>query len=235
MTICIIPARGGSKRIAKKNIKLFAGKPMIAWSIRAAINAKCFDRIIVSTDDEEIADVSLKYGAEAPFIRGTAISGDYTPVYDVIKDVILRLDDGGSSFDKVCCLYATAPLLHERYITEGLEMLGSQKCSYVFGIAKFDYPIQRALKKNSLGNIQMFTPEKFYSRSQDLESAYHDSGQFYWASKSEWLTQPFTFNEQSKGVDIPAEYVQDIDTPEDWTVAEYKFNLLKTKTTSSEV
>jgi len=235
MTICIIPARGGSKRIVKKNIKLFAGKPMIAWSIEVALNAKCFDRIIVSTDCAEIAEVSLKYGAEVPFIRDTGISGDYTPVYDVVKDVILRLDDGGSSFDKICCLYATAPLLHERYITEGLEMLDSPKCSYAFGVARFDYPIQRALKKNQLGNIQMFIPENFLSRSQDLESAYHDSGQFYWASKSEWLTQPFTFNEQSKGVDIPAEYVQDIDTPEDWAVAEYKFNLLKTKTTSSEV
>ena len=235
MTICVIPARGGSKRITKKNIKLFAGKPMIARSIEVAVNAQCFDRIIVSTDCAEIAEVSLKYGAEVPFIRDTSISDDYTPVYDVVKDVILRLDDGGSSFDKICCLYATAPLLHERYITEGLEMLDSPECSYVFGIARFDYPIQRALKKNQFGNIQMFTPENFLSRSQDLESAYHDSGQFYWASKSEWLNEPFTFNEQSKGVDIPAEYVQDIDTPEDWAVAEYKFNLLKMKTTSSEV
>ena len=234
MNICIIPARGGSKRIVKKNIKHFAGKPMIAWSIQVAFNAKCFDRIIVSTDCAEIAKVSLKYGAEVPFIRDTEISDDYTPVYDVVKDAILKLDDE-ISFDKICCLYATAPLLHERYITKGLEILDSQKCSYVFGITRFDYPIQRALHKNQFGYIQMFTPENFFSRSQDFDSAYHDSGQFYWASKSEWLTQSFIFNKQSKGVDIPTEYVQDIDTPEDWAVAEYKFGLLKMELSTPRV
>jgi N-acylneuraminate cytidylyltransferase len=221
MTICIIPARGGSKRIVKKNIKLFAGKPMIAWSIEVALNAKCFDRIIVSTDCAEIAEVSLKYGAEVPFIRDTGISGDYTPVYDVVKDVILRLDDGGSSFDKICCLYATAPFVTPSDICQSLSILNPLACDFVLPITSYAFPVQRALViDENTTFLEMREPAEFSSRSQDLEELFHDAGQFCWGLAEAWISGDTPFQRKTLPYNLPRFRVQDIDTNEDWDRAE---------------
>lgn len=220
--ICIIPARGGSKRIPRKNIRLFNGKPIIAWSIEAALESGCFDRVIVSTDDIEIADISRSFGAEIPFCRDASLADDYTTTHDVVINAISQLVSKGFHIKNVCCLYATAPFVRPQDISEGLvalEELQSEK-SYVFPVGRFRYPIQRALFLDSeSGRCKMCNPELFTSRSQDLEERYHDAGQFYWAMASTW--------QQSRGllhngtpIVIPSWRVQDIDTIEDWDRAE---------------
>ena len=220
--ICIIPARGGSKRIPRKNIRLFNGKPIVAWSVEAALKSGCFDRVIVSTDDKEIAEVSESFGAEIPFCRDACLADDYATTHDVVINAISRLNKEGCHIKNVCCLYATAPFVRPQDISEGLvaleELQGEE--TYVFPVSRFRYPIQRALFLDSeSGRSKMCNPELFTSRSQDLEERYHDAGQFYWAMASTWQHTRDLLNNGSPIV-IPSWRVQDIDTIEDWDRAE---------------
>lgn len=225
MNTAIIPARGGSKRIPRKNIKLFYGKPIIAYSIEAALNSGCFERVIVSTDDDEIAAVALRYGAEVPFMRPSNISDDFATTVEVIQHAIYSLNLSESS--NVCCLYATAPFVTSRQINAGLKLLESDVLDYVFSATEYSFPIQRAIRLDANGCVEMFQPEHFNSRSQDLEPAFHDAGQFYWGSCAAFSAGKGFFTSRAKPVLLPASRVQDIDTLEDWTRAELIFKLIQ--------
>ena len=227
MNIAIIPARGGSKRIPRKNIKAFHGKPMIAYSIDAAVNSQCFDKIIVSTDDAEIAEVAIKHGAEVPFIRPDNISDDYATTLDVIKHAIEFTESQGWAVKNVGCIYATAPFLIPEFIQKGLDELTSAKIDYAFSATSFPFPIQRALKLSDEHRVEMFQPEHFNTRSQDLEEAYHDAGQFYWGTAEAFITKKAIFGTRSKAVLLPRKRVQDIDTPEDWDLAEALYRAIE--------
>lgn len=229
MKIAIIPARGGSKRIPRKNIKLFHGKPLIAYSIEAAIKSQCFDKIIVSTDDDEIAKVALEYGAEVPFIRPAAISDDHATTMDVINHAITWFKEHEFEVSHVCCIYATAPFISSNAVKSGLSSLIAGKFNYAFSATSFPFPIQRALKIQSDGSTAMFQPEHANTRSQDLEEAYHDAGQFYWGTAEAFLNKKAIFSDNSFAIVLPRTTVQDIDTPEDWDNAQAMFALLKSK------
>ena len=226
--IAIIPARGGSKRIPHKNIKLFHGKPLIAYSIEVAKKSKLFEKIIVSTDDEEIANIARKYGAEVPFIRPKELSDDFTGTTDVINHAIKFLEDKGEFYKYICTIYATAPLLQEKYLVEGYEKLKSSDAVNTFSVTSMPFPIQRTFKLNSNGRCEMFTPEHYSTRSQDLEEAYQDAGQFYWTNKErEKVTnEKIVFSNISIPIILPRHLVQDIDTPEDWDRAEKLYEVL---------
>lgn len=230
MKLAVIPARGGSKRIPRKNIKPFHGKPMIAWSIEAAIKSKCFDKIIVSTDDEEIAEVAIKYGAEVPFMRPDALSNDHTTTNPVIKHAIKWQIENGVTPAQVCCIYATAPFIQSHDIIEGLKVLSEKDCDYVFSATTYKFPIQRAFYLTANGAVEMFSQEKFNTRSQDLVEAYHDAGQFYWGSSKAWLAEKMIFGPNSFPLILPRYRVQDVDTSEDWEQAEMLFDTLKLRT-----
>ncbi|WP_337841110.1 pseudaminic acid cytidylyltransferase [Rheinheimera sp.] len=226
MNIAIIPARGGSKRIPRKNIKLFCGKPMIAWSIQTAINSGCFDRIIVSTDDAEIAEVAQKAGAEVPFFRPAALADDYSSTQDVIAHVLSELEKQGVEPTLVCCLYPTAPMVQTTDLQAGLAMMQQGNLHYALSVTSFPYPIQRALKIDDGGRLSMFSPEFAAARSQELAAAFHDAGQFYWGTAAAWKHRSAIFGAQSAPVLLPRYRVQDIDTAEDWKTAELMFQLL---------
>lgn len=199
---------------------------MIAWSIEAAKASGCFDRIIVSTDDETIASIAKEYGAETPFIRPQELSDDYAGTLPVIKHCIEYLLREGQAVDQVCCLYATAPFVSANDLQIGCELLNQYTCDYVFSVAEFTYPIQRALNISDDNRVAMFQPENFHIRSQDLEQAYHDAGQFYWGTLQAWLEEKPFFISDAVPVILPRERVQDIDTPDDWNFAEKLFELL---------
>lgn len=220
MKVAVIPARGGSKRIPRKNIKFFFGKPMIAWSIETAIASKLFDRIIVSTDDPEIAEVARNYGAEVPFLRPDDLSNDYAGTTEVIAHATQWLIDQGLSISAVCCIYATAPFVQVQDLIRGLQVLESGFWSYTFSATDFAAPIFRAFMESSEGGIEMFFPEHFLTRSQDLPRALHDAGQFYWGQPSAWLEGKRIFDRHSLPIIIPRWRVQDIDSEEDWIRAE---------------
>lgn len=227
MRVAIIPARGGSKRIPHKNIKLFCGKPMIAWSLEQARSSGCFDRVIVSTDDENIAEIAKTYGAEVPFKRPDNIAGDYATTAQVMSHAITWLQHQ-HAVDAACCIYATAPFILAEDILHAYEQLQTTRADYVFSITSYAFPIQRALRKDTNANISMFQPEEFNTRSQDLEDAFHDAGQFYWGTASAWLQEKPIFNSYANAVVLPRHRVQDIDTPEDWLRAELMFQALNT-------
>lgn len=188
MKIAIIPARGGSKRIPRKNIKLFHGKPMIAYSIEAALESKCFDKVIVSTDDQEIAEISKSFGADVPFFRPVELSNDHATTMDVMHHSILWCEDHGMDIKALCCLYATAPFVTGHDLSQGYERLVQEdNVEYVFSATTFPFPIQRAIKLSKAGEVCMFNHENEFIRSQDLEEAYHDAGQFYWGRKKAFL------------------------------------------------
>lgn len=220
MTLCIIPARGGSKRIPRKNIKLFNGKPMIAHSILTAQQSGLFSDIIVSTDDAEIAQVARKYGANVPFVRPLELSDDFATTGAVIAHAVDFMQQNGWSGDAVCCIYATAPFVQADDLQRGFQQLCDTGADFAFSVCSFAFPIQRALRMNEQGEVAMFQPELFAVRSQDLEEAWHDAGQFYWGTAQAWLAQKPIFNSHSVGVPLPRYRVQDIDTPEDWIRAE---------------
>lgn len=226
MRIAIIPARGGSKRIPRKNIKVFHGKPMIAYSIEAALKSGCFDRIIVSTDDQEIADIALKYGAEVPFFRPSAIANDFATTMDVMEHAIQYLATQNISPEFVCCIYATAPFIVSDDLRKGLDILKETKVEYAFSATSFPFPIQRAIKLTEQGDVKMFSEQYTDTRSQDLVEAYHDAGQFYWGRTSAFIARKAIFAEHSKVVLLPRKRVQDIDTAEDWELAEALFAIL---------
>jgi len=228
MNIAIIPARGGSKRIPRKNIKEFAGRPMIAWSIEAAIKSDCFDRVVVSTDDEEIAQVAVELGAEAPFLRPAELSNDMVGTTPVISHAISWYQSQGLVVDNACCIYATAPFVCVDDILKGFELINGVKgYSYVFSATSFSYPIQRAVRLIKSDGVEMFNPDLYLARSQDLEEAYHDAGQFYWGKASAWLDDKPIFSKESGVVILPRYRVQDIDTYEDWKCAELIFKVIQ--------
>lgn len=224
--VAIIPARGGSKRIPRKNIKLFHGKPLIAYSIATAIRSGLFEKVIVSTDDEEIAEVARQYGAEVPFLRPKELSDDYTGTFDVIAHAIASLRERGECYDFVCTVYATAPLLQPRYLIEGYEKLSQSDAINAFSCTSMPFPIQRTFKIIPAGRCEMFWPENFSKRSQDLEEAYQDAGQFYW-TKLGRTSDEIMFGRDSIPVILPRHLVQDIDTMEDWERAEYMYQALQ--------
>ena len=225
--IAIIPARGGSKRIPRKNIKLFCAKPMIAWSIEAALQSGCFDQVIVSTDDHEIAEVARQYGATVPFMRPAELSDDHTGTVPVIQHAIEWVNAQGQSVEQACCLYATAPFVSAEDIKRGLDILNATQSDYAFSVTSYAFPIQRAIRLNDEGRVQMFNPEHFNTRSQDLEEAFHDAGQFYWGTADAWLKGRMIFGAGSVPVPLPRHRVQDIDTPEDWVRAEWLFKAMQ--------
>jgi len=220
MRVAVIPARGGSKRIPRKNIKEFCGKPMIAWSIEAALKSGCFDSVIVSTDDEEIAATAKAAGAQVPFIRPAALSDDYTGTVPVIRHAVEWLLNAGEDLKQVCCIYATAPFVSAIDILDGLSVLEDTGADYAFTVTSYAFPIQRAIRLVSDRRLDMFQPEQFNTRSQDLEEAYHDAGQFYWGNTSAWLEGKILFGPHAAPVVLPRYRVQDIDTEEDWIRAE---------------
>ena len=224
MNVAVIPARGGSKRIPRKNIKDFCGKPLIAYSIKTAVNTGIFDDIIVSTDNKEIADVAKEYGAKVPFIRPNALSGDFSTTGDVMVHAMKWIQKNIDSISVVCCIYATAPFIQKEDLLNAYEVFKTNKWSYVFSATTFPFPIQRAIKRLDNGGITMFQPEHFETRSQDLEEAYHDAGQFYFGKPEAWLNNEKIFESKSEVVVPPKWRVQDIDTYEDWISAEYLFN-----------
>ena len=226
MNVALIPARGGSKRIPRKNIKFFCGKPIIAYSIETAISSKLFEKVIVSTDNKEIAETAKEYGAEVPFIRPAKLSDDYTVTSAVVRHGINWILDQGWEVSSVCCIYATAPLMEKDDLIKAYDILLTDKWEFVFPATSFVYPIQRAFMKLKTDGIQMFNPDHFKTRSQDLPEAYHDAGQFCWGKTDTWLENRMSFSEKSTVVEIPSYRVIDIDTEEDWRQAELLYKLL---------
>ena len=227
MNIAIIPARGGSKRIERKNVRDFCGKPMIAWSIETALESGLFDKVVVSTDCPGISEVARRYGALTPFTRPTELSDDHTPTIPVIRHAIEWLCGEGESMTLVCCLYATAPFVIADDLKRGCRALQSDsELEFAFSVTGFGFPIQRALKIEN-GRIEMLQPEHELTRSQDLAATYHDAGQFYWGTVDAFLQRDGVYSARSAAVMIPACRVQDIDTPDDWTRAELMFQALR--------
>lgn len=226
MRLAVIPARGGSKRIPRKNIKLFGGKPVIAWSIETALLSGCFDRVLVSTDDPEIAQVAQSYGAEVPFVRPPELSDDHTGTIPVISHATQWQADHGRPADQVCCIYATAPFVQAKDLQRGLELLQSTGADYAFSVTSYAFPIQRAIRITLDQRVEMFQPSEFNTRSQDLEKAWHDAGQFYWGQAAAWLAQKPIFTRQAIAICLPRHRVQDIDSFEDWVRAEWLFKAM---------
>jgi N-acylneuraminate cytidylyltransferase len=223
--ICIIPARGGSKRIPRKNIRTFLGKPIISYSIENAHESGVFDRIIVSTDSFEIAQTAKDFGAEIPFMRPPDLSDDFSTTDEVIRHALEWVVKNGLNLDYLCCLYPTAPFASPTLIKKGLERMKKTKAPSAFSVTTFPYPIFRALRKNKHDRMQMIWPEYLKTRSQDLETAYHDAGQFYWADVNQINEGPLFLRNGAVGVEIPATLVQDIDTEDDWALAEMKYRI----------
>ena len=225
MNLAVIPARGGSKRIPRKNVADFCGKPMIVWSIEAALESGCFDRVIVSTDDDEIAEVATAHGAQVPFRRPADLADDFTPTLPVIAHAIRQQQDT-APVGRACCLYATAPFVRAEDLRAGLTLLDDSGADYAFSATTFGFPIQRAIRRGGDGRVSMFQPEHAATRSQDLEEAWHDAGQFYWGRADAWLAGRPIFGPASVIVPLPRSRVQDIDTVEDRDRAELIFNAL---------
>jgi len=226
VNFALIPARGGSKRIPRKNIRPFRGRPMIAWSIAAAQAAGCFDRIIVSTDDEEIAEVAHSYGAEVPFLRPGHLADDQASTQAVVLHALQWCQQQSLAPQAVCCLYATAPFVQSADLEAAGQLLEQDlESSFVFTATSFPFPIQRAIRIDGAGRSEMFYPEHFYTRSQDLEESFHDAGQFYWARPETWLTSMNIFD-NGRPLLLPRWRVQDIDTEEDWKRAEILHQVL---------
>ncbi|CEL28175.1 MULTISPECIES: pseudaminic acid cytidylyltransferase [Pseudomonas] len=222
--VVIIPARGGSKRIPRKNLAPFDGVPMIVRSIRTALDSGLFDQVVVSTDDAEIADVARAHGAEVPFLRPAQLADDFTGTAAVIVHALQQLP----AFDYACCVYATAPLLQVRYLREGFELLEQHPDkSFAFSVCNFGFPVQRALTLDGQGALTALYPEFRDTRSQDLPEAFQDAGQFYWGRTDAWLRGEVVYSPASLPVILPRHLVQDIDTPEDWKRAEYLYAALK--------
>ena len=226
-TVALIPARSGSKRIHRKNVRDFLGRPIIAWPIEAAQHSKLFDHIIVSTDDHEIAETVRKEGAEVPFMRPSALANDKVGIMPVVQHAIQELHNLGILISELCLIYATAPFVRSSDLKKGQAILRSEHCDYALAVTTFPFPIQRALKKTVSGRLAMFQPEHFSSRSQDLESAYHDAAQFCWGTAEAWVENRCIYGSNSVPVMLPRYRVQDIDNEEDWESAEWMFRTFK--------
>nr|WP_262895358.1 pseudaminic acid cytidylyltransferase [Penaeicola halotolerans] len=227
--MCIIPARGGSKRIPRKNIKDFLGKPIIAYSIKVALDSGLFDEVMVSTDDAEIAEVALLCGAKVPFLRSEANANDFATTADVLKEVLQQYAALGQHFDLACCIYATAPLIKGSRLIEGHRLLVDKSADTVFPVTKFSFPITRALKLENQ-KLAMMWPENLNKRSQDLPTAYHDAGQWYWFKTEQLLQSGKLLTDNTFGLELPEIEVQDIDNHSDWKLAEFKYAYLQSLT-----
>jgi N-acylneuraminate cytidylyltransferase len=227
MKLAVIPARGGSKRIPRKNIKFFCGKPMIGWSIEAALRSQIFDQVIVSTDDLQIADVARQFGAVVPFARPDELADDHTGTVAVIRHALQWFSANEKRPDYACCIYATAPFVMAEDIGRGFELLIQTRMDYVASVTDYPFPIQRALTIGPDGGLEMLKPENLDTRSQDLQQAYHDAGQFYWGRSCAWLEERPIFSKNTAPVMIPRYRAQDIDGPEDWLCAELMFEAQK--------
>lgn len=223
MSLCVIPARGGSKRIPRKNVKPFFGKPMIVWSIEAALASGVFDHVLVTTDDSDIAEVARAAGADVPFMRPAHLSDDTTPTVPVIAHAVAEAEALWGPQDFICCLYATAPFVLPEDIRKARGLLDTTQADYAFPVTSFPFPIQRGVRLRDDGRMEMFQPEHALTRSQDLEEAYHDVGQFYWGRKAAWLAGKTIIGPDAAPLIIPRSRAQDIDTPEDWDRAEQLF------------
>jgi pseudaminic acid cytidylyltransferase len=221
--VAIIPARGGSKRIPRKNIRPFHGKPIIQWVIEIAQTCECFDSVVVSTDDQEIASVAKAAGAQVPFLRPAALGDDYTPTVDVIAHTLQALHDLGQPYEQACCLYPTSVFVSKRGLNQGLALLEESNCSYVMSIMSYAHPIERALRMESNGSVSMDNPHHAATRSQDLVPAYHDAAQFYWGKASAWLSHEPILSGRTKAVVLNSSEAQDIDNETDWLMAEQLF------------
>ncbi|MCH7412069.1 pseudaminic acid cytidylyltransferase [Belliella sp. R4-6] len=225
--LCIIPARGGSKRIPRKNIKDFLGKPIIAYSILEAIKSSLFDEVMVSTDDKEISEIAIKYGAKVPYLRSSINSNDLATTADVIEEVLSYYAASGQCFEFACCIYPTAPFVRSENLNEGFLKLIQKKADSIFPIVQFEYPIWRGLRKNEKENVSMVWPENINERSQDLELVYHDAGQWYWLDTKSFLNSKQLFSSNSLGLELSPLQVQDIDNLHDWNIAELKYEYLQ--------
>lgn len=226
-SLCVIPARGGSKRIPGKNIRNFLGKPIIAYSIEAALNSGLFEEVMVSTDDPEIAEVAKHYGAEVPFFRSSRNSDDFATTVDVLLEVIRAYEKKGSFFETICCCYPTAPFISPGRLKEGFEKLQSDAVHSIFPVVEFGYPILRSLKMDEKGMVSLNWPEYLNTRSQDLPAAFHDAGQWYWMKTQIFLKSGKIIDKHSYGLLLEATEVQDIDNEIDWKLAELKYELLQ--------
>ena len=222
--ICIIPARGGSKRIPRKNIKEFIGKPIIAYSIKAALDSGLFDEVMVSTDDVEIADIAKKFGAKVPFMRSAKNSDDFATTFDVIEEVIQVYKTQGKRFENICCIYSCAPFITSEILLKAYDLLIQKKFDTVFPIIAYSFPIQRALRVNQ-GKVLMILKDNLNIRSQDLEKSFHDAGQFYWCNTKQLLSSEKLITLNSGGIEISELDAQDIDNEMDWNLAELKYQL----------
>ena len=223
--LAIIPARGGSKRIPRKNVKPFMGKPILAYSIENALATELFDEVMVSTDDPEIMEVAKQYGASVPFVRTEKTANDFASLADVIHEVVDMYVERGQTFDNMCCILATCPLVKASYISEAYQKLINSDFISVYPVVQFSYPILRSLKMDEHGEVSMNWPEYAKTRSQDLAPAYHDSGTFYWHKVESWMRG----DRKGGGIVIAENLVQDIDTEEDWRMAELKYQLINVK------
>jgi N-acylneuraminate cytidylyltransferase len=219
MRLAVIPARGGSKRIPRKNIRLFAGRPMIAYAIAVARESGLFERVVVSTDDEEIAQIARKNGAETPFMRPQSLADDYTPTVPVIADAIIRCKRIGWNISQVCCIYPCVPFVRATDLIDGLRLLETSRADYAFSIAEFPAAIQRAMRRDPGGRVSPFFDGDELVRTQDMEQAFYDAGQFYWGGQAAWLNNP-RIHSSGAGLIIPRTRVIDIDTNDDWAIAE---------------
>lgn len=222
--ICIIPARGGSKRIPRKNIKPFLGKPIIAYSIQAAIDSGLFDEVMVSTDDADIAEIAKQYGASVPFMRSEKNSDDFATTFDVIKEVIENYQKLEREFDNLCCVYSCAPFVSGNTLKLGFSQLIDKQFDSVFPVIAFSFPIQRALSESN-GKISMIEERYLNVRSQDLEQRYQDAGQFYWCNTRKLIESKKLLTSNTGGIVISELAAQDIDTETDWKLAELKYQL----------
>lgn len=224
-SIAIITARGGSKRIPRKNIRNFLGKPIIAYSIIAALESDCFEEVMVSTDDQEIAEIAQCYGAKVPFYRSSEASNDFATTAEVLLEVLQEYEARGRHFSYACCIYPTAPFLTAEKLRRGQCILRESGADSALPVVRFGYPIQRALQIEG-GGLTMIWPEHLNSRSQDLRPTYHDCGQFYWLSVPRFMATGRLFADKSVPIEVPELEVQDIDNEEDWQIAELKYQIM---------
>ena len=228
-SVAIITARGGSKRIPRKNIKNFMDKPIIAYSIIAALESGIFDEVMVSTDDQEIAEVSKQYGAVVPFFRSRETSDDFSNTNDVLKEVITVYQSMGKKFDQACCIYPTAPFVTAAKLQTAFKMLKESDADCVMSVAEFSFPIWRSVSMDENHRIAFNWPENAFRRSQDLPPAYHDCGQYYFFNTERFLATGRLVSDHTLGILTPSTEMQDIDNEEDWKLAEIKYSFLLKK------
>ena len=233
--VAVIPARGGSKRIPKKNIRLLQGKPILQWVIESADASGCFDSIVVSTDDPEIAAVARASGALVPFLRPAELSDDHTPTVPVIAHALKTLEQSGTSYETACCIYSTAVFASPEIIRNGLTLLQTGGCNYVISVIPYPHPIERALRLTPNSTIRMENPQHVATRSQDLQPSFHDAGQFYWGLSAAWVSGEPILSGRTKAVFLESAEARDIDNEQDWQIVEQLFSLRTNEASAMKV